>query len=51
MGVIKRLQKLLKEVADAPTLETFKVRLNRALNNLVQLEISAHCRWLKLKDL
>lgn len=28
-------QRLLREVEDAPALETFKVRLGRALSNLI----------------
>jgi len=32
MGVVKHWNRLLREVVDAPSLETFKVSLNRALN-------------------
>jgi len=31
---------LPREVVDAPSLETFKVRLNVALNNLMELKMS-----------
>lgn len=48
MSVMKHWHKLPKEVPDGPSLETFKVRLNRPG---AVIEISAHCRWLKLKDL
>ena len=34
MRVVKHLDKLSREVGDAPSLETFKVRLARALSNL-----------------
>ena len=30
-----RVVRLPREVVEAPSLETFKVRLNRALNNLI----------------
>jgi len=33
--VQKRWSRLPREVVDAPSLETFKVRLDRALNNLI----------------
>jgi len=33
--VVKHWHRLPREVVDAPSLETFKVRLDRALSNLV----------------
>jgi len=33
--VVKHLNGMPREVVEAPSLETFKVRLNRALSNLV----------------
>ena len=33
--VVKHWHRLPRDVVDAPSLETFKVRLNRALSNLV----------------
>lgn len=38
--VVKYWNKLLKEVVDAPSLGTFKIRLDRALNNLIYLLVS-----------
>ncbi|KFV59156.1 hypothetical protein N328_07748, partial [Gavia stellata] len=35
MGVVKDWNRLPREVVDAPSLETFKVRLDRALSNLI----------------
>jgi len=35
MRVVKHWQRLPREVADAPSLETFNVRLDGALSNLV----------------
>ena len=35
MRVVKHWNRLPKEVVDAPSLETFKVRLDRALSNLI----------------
>jgi len=40
MRVVKHWNRLPREVADAPSLETFKVRLDGALNNLTQLKMS-----------
>jgi len=38
--VVKRWHMLPREVVDAPSLETFKIRLDRALSNLVELMMS-----------
>jgi len=38
--VVKRWNRLPREVVDAPTLETFKVRLDGTLSNLIQLKMS-----------
>jgi len=35
MRVVKHWNRLSKEVVDAPSLELFKVRLDRALSNLI----------------
>ena len=35
MKVVKHWDRLPREVADAPSLETFKVRLDGALNNVI----------------
>ncbi|KFP97362.1 hypothetical protein N329_11836, partial [Haliaeetus albicilla] len=35
MSVVKHWNKLPREVVDAPSLETFKVRLDGALSNLI----------------
>ena len=40
MRVVKHWNRLPREVADAPALETFKVRLDRALSNLIELKMS-----------
>jgi len=40
MRVVKHWHRLPREVVDAPSLETFKVRLDRALSNLVWLKMS-----------
>jgi len=40
MRVVKHWNRLPREVLEAPSLETFKVRLDRALNNLIQLKMS-----------
>jgi len=38
--VVKHWHRLPREVVDAPSLETFKARLDRALSNLVWLKLS-----------
>jgi len=40
MRVGKHWHRLPTEVVDAPSLETFKVRLDQALSNLMQLKSS-----------
>ncbi|KFQ14517.1 hypothetical protein N330_08811, partial [Leptosomus discolor] len=35
MRVVKHWHRLPREVVDVPSLETFKVRLDRALSNLI----------------
>jgi len=37
---VKHWSRLLREVVDAPSLETFKVRLDKAWNNMIQLKVS-----------
>jgi len=37
MRVVKHWNRLSREVIDAPSLETFKARLDGALSNLIQL--------------
>jgi len=40
MRVVRHWTRLPREVVDAPFLETFKARLDGALSNLIQLEMS-----------
>ena len=40
MRMVKHWNKLPREVVDAPSLETFKVRLDGALSNLIQLKMA-----------
>jgi len=40
MRVMKHRHRLPREVVNAPSLETFKVRLDKALSNLVWLKMS-----------
>jgi len=40
MRVVKHWNRFPREVVDAPSLETFKVRLDRPLSNLVSLKMS-----------
>jgi len=40
MRVVKHWIRLPREVVDSPPLETFKVRLDGALSNLIQLKMS-----------
>jgi len=39
MTVVKHWNRLPREVLDAPSLETCKVRLDRALSDLIQLKM------------
>jgi len=50
--VVKHWHRLPREVVEAPSLETFKVRLDRSLSNLVCLKnVPAHCEGAGLDDL
>ena len=40
IGVVKQWQRLPRGVFDAPSLETFKARLDGALSNLIHLKMS-----------
>ena len=40
MRVVKHWHRLSREVGDAPSLETFMVRLGRARSNLTELKMS-----------
>jgi len=40
MVVVRHWDRLSREVVDAPSLEMFKARLDRALNNLIRLKMS-----------
>lgn len=40
MRVIKQLKRLLREMVDAPSLKTVKVRLDEGLRNLIPLKMS-----------
>jgi len=40
MRVVRHRHRLLREVVGAPSLETFKARLDGALSNLIQLKMS-----------
>jgi len=51
MRVVKPQPRLPGEVQDAPSLETFKVRLDRSLSNLIQLKMSLPMDdWMSFKD-
>jgi len=45
MRVVKPWHRLPREVVDAPSLETFKARLDEALSNLIQLKMSLLTAW------
>lgn len=40
MRVVRYWDRMLREVVDAPILEAFKARLNKALSNLVYWDVS-----------
>jgi len=40
LRLVKPWHRLPREVVDAPSLEKFKVRLDRALSNLIQLKMT-----------
>jgi len=40
MSMVRPWNRLPREAVEAPSLETFKARLDRALSNLVQLKMS-----------
>ena len=40
LRVVKHQRRLPREMVDAPSLETFKARLDRALSNLIYLKMS-----------
>jgi len=40
LSVVKHWPRLPREVVDAPSMKTFKVRLNGALSNLIKLKMS-----------
>jgi len=45
MRVVRHWHRLPREVADAPSLETFKVRLDGALSNLIQMSLLTAGEW------
>jgi len=55
MRVVRHWYRLPREVVDAPSLETFQVRLDRALSNLIWLKMSlltaGGLGWMAFKDL
>ena len=44
MSVMRRWNTLPREAVDAPSLETFKVRLDGALSNSLVKDVTAHGR-------
>lgn len=54
-GFYSRANETLEHIAQTgdryPFLETFKAGLDGALSNLIQLDVSAHCRGVGLDDL
>jgi len=40
MRVVKHWNRLLRQVVEAPSLQTFQARLDRALSNLIWLKMS-----------
>jgi len=51
MRVEKPLHRLAREVVDAPSVETFKARLDGALSNLVQSKMAQSWQAVGLDDL
>jgi len=52
MSVVRHWNILPREVVDAPSLETFKMRLDGALSNTILVEdIPAYCRAAGLYEL
>jgi len=52
MSVVKHWHRLLREVVEAPSLEAFKARVDRALEQPGVVEgVPAHCRRVGLDDL
>jgi len=50
--MVKHWNWLPKEVVDAPSPETFKIRLDGALSNLILVvDVPPHCRGVGLDDL
>lgn len=45
MRVVADWHKFLREVVDAPSLETVKARLDKAVSNLIQLNVSLLIAW------
>jgi len=45
MSVVKHWTRLVRKMVDAPPLETFKVRLDRSLSNLIYLKMSLFIAW------
>jgi len=51
MRVVRHWHRLPGEVVGAPSPETFKVRLDEALSNLLLIaDVPAHCRGVGLDD-
>jgi len=54
MRVVKHWRRLPRELVDAPSLETFKVGLDGALRNLIELKMSLLIAeglgWMAFKD-
>jgi len=45
MRMVKHWHRLPREVVEAPSLETFQVRLAGALSNLIELKMSLLTAW------
>ena len=48
---VKHWNQFPREIVHAPSLETFKVRLDGALRNLIKLLVPVHCRGVELDGL